>query len=380
MSDINVYLPKLGESILSATIVRWYKHEGDFISLDEPLLEVTTDKLNSEIPSPVNGVLKNILAKEGQEMKVGDLIAVISTEKAEIAKYAKEEEAKEEEEELEQQNYLSPVAKLLAKEHNLTKEELESIPRTGAGGRLSKRDIEEYLKKREEGESKIKLSPMRKAIAKNITKTTEEIPTASLVVEIDVSDVLKLIKKEKEAFFKKHGVKLTITSFLVKAIAIAVKSYPHMNSSLENDEIVIKKFVNVGLAVNIEDGLVVPVIKNCESKSIAQLAEEVAVLGDKARSKELSSSDMAGGTITMSNFGMGGALIGIPIIKHPEVAIIGVGKINKRVVASDENSFKVRDIMMVSLTFDHRIIDGMYGCGFMQEIKAYLEEKAALEF
>lgn len=378
MSDINVYLPKLGESILSATVVRWFKHEGDGIEVDEPLLEVTTDKLNSEIPSPVKGVIKEILAKNNQELRVGEILAVISTE--EVAQVFKEEKKLAPKIKAESnQDFLSPAAKAVAKEHNLSENELMKITRTGAGGRLSKRDIEEHLAKRGNATEQVKMSSMRKAIAKTISKTAEEIPTASLVTEIDVTAVLKLIKKEKENFLKKYGYKLTITSFLIKAITEGIRFYPHINSTLENDNIIIKKFVNLGLAVNIEDGLVVPVIKNCEAKSIIEIAKNVAILGEKARGNKLSPNDMSEGSITMSNFGMGGALIGIPIIKHPEVAIIGVGAINKRVVAIDDDTFGVRDIMMVSLTFDHRIIDGMYGCGFIQEVKNYLEKKASSE-
>jgi 2-oxoglutarate dehydrogenase E2 component (dihydrolipoamide succinyltransferase) len=378
MSDINVYLPKLGESILSATVVKWFKHEGDEIEMDEPLLEVTTDKLNSEIPSPVKGVIKEILVKNNQELRVGEILAVISTQ--EVAQVFKEEKKLAPKIKAESnQDFLSPAAKAVAKEHNLSENELMNITRTGAGGRLSKRDIEEHLAKRGSATEQIKMSSMRKAIAKTISKTAEEIPTASLVTEIDVTAVLKLIKKEKEDFLKKHGYKLTITSFLIKAITEGIRFYPHINSTLENDNIIIKKFVNLGLAVNIEDGLVVPVIKNCEAKSIIEIAKNVAILGEKARANKLSPNDMSEGSITMSNFGMGGALIGIPIIKHPEVAIIGVGAINKRVVAIDDDTFGVRDIMMVSLTFDHRIIDGMYGCGFIQEVKNYLEKKASSE-
>lgn len=377
MREVKVYLPKLGESILSATIVKWYKKEGDFVEIDEPLLEVTTDKLNSEIPSPAKGSLKSILAKEGQELKVGELIAVIASEEEIEEQRPSAAETKETKKASPSQNFLSPAAKAIAKEHNLSEEELRTIPRTGAGGRLSRKDIELYLTKKDGATEQIKMSSMRKAIAKTISKTVEEIPTASLVSEFDVTDVLKLIKKEKENFLKTYGYKITITSFLIKAIAEAIKFYPHVNATLENDNIIIKKFVNLGLAVNIEDGLVVPVIRNCESKSIVEIAKEVAILGEKARSGSLSASDLAEGSITMSNFGMGGALIGIPIIKHPEVAIIGVGAINKRVAALDDETFGVRDIMLVSLTFDHRIIDGMYGCGFMQEIKNYIEQRAS---
>ena len=397
MDEVKIFLPKLGESILSATIVQWLKAEGDEVEVDEPLLEVSTDKLNSEIPSPVKGRLKKIYAKVDQELAVGDLLAVISTGekvKTESSKKIKKEEKKEVTKEKKSclsnvvlkstKLFLSPVAKVLAEKNGISQEDLDKIIPTGAGGRISRRDIENYLKSSKadvsEATESIKMSSIRKAIAKSMVKASQDIPSASLINEIDVTNVLRLIGDVKDDFFKKKGFKLTITAFLAKAVAKAVQAFPHINATLKDDTIIVKKDVNIGLAVNVENGLIVPVIPNCETKSTSEIAKAIASLGSKARNNKLSLEDIQSGTITISNFGMGGALIGIPIIKHPEAAILGIGTIVKRVVVLEDDSFVVRSIMNVSLTFDHRIIDGMYGCNFMQRLKNYIENEAVGDF
>ena len=396
--EIKVVLPKLGESILSATIVQWLKKEGEEVDIDDPLLEVTTDKVNSEIPSPVKGILKKIYAKVDEELKVGELLAVIETgsiqneeekqaesladEKIEMKKKTYVDSSKEQREKTE--IFLSPVAKILANKNNISKSQLEQIKATGAGGRISKRDIENHIKNNDNLSSKniekIKMTSMRKSIAKSMVKSSHDIPSASLISEIDVTDVLNLIKNNKNKFLEKHGVKLTITSFLTKAIAVAVQKHPNINASLSEDEIHIRKDINIGIAVHVDRGLVVPVITKCGDKSVIEIAKDIASLGFKARSNKLTSADLQEGTITMSNFGMGGALIGIPIIKYPEAAIIGIGSIVKKVAVLEDDTFAVHSVMNVSLTFDHRIIDGMYGCNFMEEFKRYIEKQAINDF
>lgn len=391
--EIKITLPKLGESILSATVVKWFKKEGDTIVEDEPLLEVTTDKVNSEIPSTATGVIKEILAKTDQEIEVGAPLAVIavagsegsdnqtvSVKKAEVFSSTSSEKS----------TYLSPAVLRLAREKGVSFEELESIEGTGAGGRVSKKDLEAYvaskgkgpssrredspyIEESSEGVEKVKMSTMRKAIADNMVKSFYEAPHASLVTEVDVTKVVREIKANKESFLKKNGYKLTITSYIAKAIAEAVKEFPLINSSLESDTIVVKRFVNLGIAVSVDQGIMVPVIKNCQSRSIEEIAESVSQLSQKARTHELTVADTKEGTITMTNFGMAGTLIGIPIIRYPEVAIVGIGAISKKVVALDDDSFGIRSVMHVSLTFDHRVIDGMYGCGFLNSLKLHLE-------
>lgn len=392
-----VTLPKLGESIVSATIVQWFKKEGDTIHLDEPLLEVSTDKVNSEIPSPVAGVLQKRLALPDQEVQVGDALALIAVQhatsdgKTSSAHVEVKREATPTSNEM--QDFYSPALLRMAREHNISLDELSKIPATGAGSRLSKKDLEMYIEKKASNRpcslarstpqssgdiEHVKMTGMRKAIADNMVRSFYEAPHASLITEVDVTEILKLIQREKEAFVAKQGVKLTITTFVARAITQALREYPFLNSSLEDDTIVVKRFVNLGIAVSVDQGILVPVIKGAQSLTIADFAKAMGDLSQRARSGKLQPSEVQEGTITLTNFGISGVMIGIPIIRYPEVAIVGMGAIHKRVVAFDDETFGVRSMIHISLTFDHRVIDGMYGCGFLNALKQHLEQKPAL--
>ncbi len=394
--EYQVTLPKLGESIVSATIVQWFKKEGDQINLDEPLLEVSTDKVNSEIPSPVSGTLHKILASPDQELQVGELLAVIQIAQGpagdgpRITVEVKRDAAPASSE---MQGFFSPALLRLARENNISLDELEKIPTSGAGGRLSKRDLELYIESRTTPKNKpcpmvaknlstdverIKMTGMRKAIADNMVRSFYEAPHATLITEVDVTAIIQVIQKEKEAFLAKHGSKLTITSFVARAISKALKEYPYLNSSLEDDTIVVKKFVNLGIAVSVDQGIMVPVVKNCQNQSISELAKAIGDVSARARSGKLNPADVQDGTITLTNFGISGVMMGIPIIRYPEVAILGLGAIQKKVVALDDDTMAVRSVMHVSLTFDHRVIDGMYGCGFLNSLKEHLEKDATI--
>jgi 2-oxoglutarate dehydrogenase E2 component (dihydrolipoamide succinyltransferase) len=223
---------------------------------------------------------------------------------------------------------------------------------------------------------------MRKAIADNMVRSFYEAPHATLITEVDVTAIIQLIQKEKEDFLAKHGSKLTITSFVARAISKALKEYPFLNSSLEDDTIVVKKFVNLGIAVSVDlgamQGIMVPVVKNCQDQNLSELAKAIGDVSSRARSGKLSPNDVQDGTITLTNFGISGVMMGIPIIRYPEVAILGLGAIQKKVVALDDDQVAVRSVMHVSLTFDHRVIDGMYGCGFLNSLKEHLEKDATL--
>lgn len=387
-NDIEIKLPKLGESIVSATVVTWFKKEGESVALDEPLLEVSTDKINSEIPSPSAGVLKKILIQPDEEVDVGVTLAILSEgEAAPTTAPATEKKAPSQEQNGgSRKSFFTPVVLKLAEEKGVSLEELKEVPTTGAGGRLSKRDLELYLSQKpeketstsveKEGFEEIKMTPMRKKIAENMVKSFYEAPHATLINEVDVTKIIHAIAKHKETFFKMHGVKLSITSFIAHAIGQSVKKFPLINSTLKEDTIIVKHFVNLGIAVSVEKGLQVPVITNCQALSLKQIAQEVAHLAERARAGSLNLSDVKEGTITMTNFGMAKTLIGIPIIRYPEVAIIGVGAIEKRVVALEDDSMVVRSMMHLSLTFDHRALDGIYGCNFLAEVKKQLEEGA----
>ena len=396
--EIKVLLPKLGESIHSATIVQWFKKVGDPVHLDEPLLEVSTDKVNSEIPSPAAGVLKEIHAGPDQELQVGELIAVIGANlggKESVSAIAAPTQAGPVASEVgdEMKNFFSPALLRIARENGIALTELEKIPGTGMGGRLTKNDLEAYVEKKkgcpyaakpsaapaESDVERLKMTGMRKAIADNMVRSFYEAPHATLVTEVDVTNVMKLIQEKKEEFQSKYGFKLTISAFVARAISKALIDYPLINSSLDKDTILVKRFVNLGIAVSVDNGLMVPVVKNCQQMGITGIAKAIGELSTKARNGKLSPDDVADGTITMTNFGMSGIQIGIPIIRYPEVAIVGVGATYKRVVPMENDMLAVRSLMNISLTFDHRVLDGMYGCGFVAALKKHFEEEAQID-
>lgn len=386
-----VTLPKLGESIVSATIVQWFKKEGDVVQLDEPLLEVSTDKVNSEIPSPVSGVLVKVLAPVDAELEVGAVIAIIqksdlssSSTKESLPSPEKKESTSAGED---RSHFFSPAILRLMQEENLSLEEVQKISGTGEGKRVTKRDVEEYLEGRKKKRApcplsvdetktveRVKMTGIRKAIAENMVKSFYEAPHATLITEVDVTDIISYIQKEKEGFLAKHGAKLTITPFVVQAITSALAKYPHINASLEEDTIVVKRFINVGIAVSVDQGILVPVIKNCEKRSLPDLAAAIGDLSFRARAHTLQPLEVQEGTITVTNFGISGIQIGIPIIRFPEVAIIGMGAIYKKVGVLDNDTMGIRSSMHISLTFDHRVLDGMYGCGFLNLVKENLEK------
>lgn len=378
---VKITLPKLGESIVSATVVQWFKKKGDPVHLDEPLLEVSTDKVNSEIPAPFAGTLEEIYAEVDQEIAVGEPLALLSTEQPH--NIPSSEEIKEEKsfsEDTSQQDVLSPAVIRLLQEHKISLDQVATIPRTGEGGRLTKKDIENFVSKKKCPKSavleveKFPMSPMRKAIAQNMVKSFYEAPHASLITEVDVTEALKQIQEKKEAFFKEHKVKLTITSLIAWAMSRALKDYPLLNASLDQETILVKRYVNLGIAVSVDQGVMVPVIHGCEKKSVVEIAKVLASLAEKTRSNTLSAEETKEGTITLTNFGMTGTEIGIPIIRYPEVAILGLGAISKKVAVQEDDSIAIRSKTFISLTFDHRVLDGIYGCNFLHEVKAKLEK------
>ncbi len=387
--QLKITLPKLGESIVSATVVQWFKKVGDSVALDEPLLEVSTDKINSEIPSPASGILTEILAGPGQELQVGETLAVLSTGEQRAAVPAPKAQPFGGQEEI-----LTPAVLRLLQEKGISLHEIDRIPHTGQNGRLTKRDVEEYFASKPQQkhcpmaqvpqpaggqQERVKMTPLRKAIADNMVRSFYEAPHASLITEIDVTRVVRLIKEQKDSFYQKTGAKLTVTSFAARAIARALQSYPLINASLDGDTIVMKRFVNLGVAVSVDQGVMVPVLRNCQLLSIGELSRKIAELAEKARTHTLSPDDVKEGSITLTNFGMTGTLIGIPIIRYPEVAIVGLGAITKQVKAMPDDSVAIRSVMMVSLTFDHRVLDGIYGCGFLNELKKHFEEDISLD-
>jgi 2-oxoglutarate dehydrogenase E2 component (dihydrolipoamide succinyltransferase) len=386
--EIKITLPKLGESIVSATVVKWFKKVGDTVALDEPLLEVSTDKVNSEIPSPSPGVLKEILAQVDEEVQVGAPLAVLMTAGSVIAPKTEIIAPTQSFSGTGSEDVLSPAVLRLIKEKGISLHEIEKIPHTGDRGRLTKKDIEDYcsakkpgntlapcpMKKDQGGTERVKMSGLRKAIADNMVRSFYEAPHASLITEVDVTRIVKLIQEKKQDFLRDHGVKLSVTAFVARAIARAVQEFPLINSSLDGDTIVMKRFVNLGIAVSVDQGVMVPVIRSCQNLSIPDISKRIADLALKAREHRLSPDEVQEGTLTMTNFGMTGTMIGIPIIRFPEVAIVGLGAITKKVMAMPDDSIAIRSCMWVSLTFDHRVLDGLYGCGFLNALKKQIED------
>ncbi len=378
-----VTLPKLGESIVGATVVQWLKKVGDPVALDEALLEVSTDKVNSEIPSPVAGVLKEILVEVDQEVEVGAPLALIATDASVDHEPAAVEPVKPQHTPEASENVtLSPAVLRLARSEGIEMDALQKIKGSGEGGRITKKDIEHFAKKEKKPcplaksgklEERVEMSSMRKAIANNMVRSFYEAPHASFVTEFDVTEAMQLIVKQKERFLQTHGVKLSITSFIVQALTKALQQFPLLNASLENETIVMKRYINLGIAVNVEKGLMVPVIKNCQERNLVSIAKAVAELAVKARSNKLEPDDVKEGTITLTNFGMTGTLIGVPIIRFPEVAIIGIGAVQKRVVVREDDSMAVRQMVYISLTFDHRVVDGVYVCEFLSAFRHNIE-------
>ncbi|MBM3191467.1 MAG: 2-oxo acid dehydrogenase subunit E2, partial [Chlamydiae bacterium] len=317
-----------------------------------------------------------------EEVQVGEVLAVITPTGAMQAPASQEKVIEPTENSSSMAHYFSQAVIRLALENGVTMEELHKIQGTGASQRVSKQDVERYLAKRRNleqalsaGESveKVKMSTMRKAIAENMVKSFYAAPHASLITEVDVTPIVRYLEEEKESFFKKHGYKLTLTSFLAQGLCKAALEYPMINASLEEDMIVMKRFVNLGIAVSVDQGILVPVIKNCHQKTLADIAKALSELASKAKMAELQVADTKEGTITMTNFGMTGTLIGIPIIRYPEVAIVGIGAVTKKVVVLEKDMLGIRSMLHISLTFDHRIIDGIYGCNFLSSLKRHLE-------
>lgn len=437
MQQIQVNLPKLGESILSATIVHWFKKEGDLVRLDEPLLEVATDKINSEIPAPCDGIVVKIHAQNGQELKVGELLvtlqpvaaneplpavstpvatpSVSSSSGAPIA--AEDASAKSPEKAVGAQcplgiresfaiaepsknpaippveraglfagdsmkeTYLSPAVMRLAKEYSLPLESLLEIEGKGEDGRITKKDVEDFIKRQKEQKTLaataedyiFPLSPLRKIIAENMERSYKEIPHAYLVQEIDVTLLQDKIRQMKEERSRKKLPKLTLTAIVMHALGKILQKYPLLNSSFAWDGIRVKKSFNCGMAVSVEQGVLVPVVKNVQALTLDEVALEIQTLAEKARGSKLAPDLIQGGTFTLTNFGMSGIALGFPIIKAPEAAILALGALQNKVIALTDRDYGIREMMQVTLAFDHRIFDGIYACQFLKELQTFLE-------
>ena len=403
--------PDIGEGLTEGEIVRWLVKEGDEIKEGQPLVEVETDKALAEIPSPKTGVILKILAKEKEIVKVGQVIVVIG-EKGEalaapppkpksVGVVGELEEAPEEVPAVAAK--AEPVKTVLVSEHALAtpavrvlaKElgvDINKVQGTGPEGRVLEKDVRQLAESKEKPVEEVKkpvkvkkydlygyveripLRGVRRSIAKAMVKSKYTAPHVTAMDEADVTELWKIREKEKKAAEKK-GIKLTILPFIIKSVLAGLSEHPYLNASLddENEEIILKKYFNIGVATDTPEGLMVPVVKNAKEKSIFQIAEELTKLAQKARDRTIDLADLKGGTFTISNYGALGGIYATPIINYPEVAILGVGKIKDTPVVRN-GKVVVRKILSLALSFDHRVVDGGEGARFLNTVIAHLED------
>lgn len=425
MSRFEIKMPKLGESITEGTIISWSVQVGDIIKEDDVLFEVNTAKVSAEIPSPVEGKVVEILFKEGDTVAVGTVVAIVdiggensededsvealqssATDEnvAVVSKAASEETPQVKAVKSEEERWYSPVVLQLAREAGIQPKELDTIPGTGYQGRVSKKDIKSYIVRKQSGGIMIakpaatpevqRITPasgtfsaegvevkemdrVRKVIADHMVMSKHTSPHVTNVVEVDVTKLVKWRDKNKDAFFRREGVKLTYMPAITEAVAKALAAYPQVNVSVEGYNILFKKHINVGIAVSLNDGnLIVPVVRDADRLNLNGLAVAIDSLALKARDNKLMPDDISGGTFTITNFGTFKSLFGTPIINQPQVAILGVGYIEKKpaVIETPEGDvIAIRRKMYLSLSYDHRVVDGSLGGNFLYFIKDYLE-------
>lgn len=436
MALYDVPMPQMGESIAEGTIVKWHKNIGDKVEKDETILEISTDKVDSEIPSPTSGILAEILFAEDETVGVGTIIAKLETDlNASIAQSSPKkdtpkvvetkgeteifEEKQEEKAHLSPQfeaisantpagakksgtKFYSPLVRNIASKEGISQEELDSIKGSGSNDRITKNDILAYLSKKERtapvqesvsqevprptpktqasvgtyDESRVEIIPMdtmRKSISNHMRISLDTSAHVQSMSEVDMTHVVKFREAVKDDFFKKHGFKLTYTPIILEAVAKAIRDFPLMNSSVDGTNIIRKKDINMGMAVAMpNNGLIVPVIKNIDELNFFGICKRSNELAYKARDKKLSPDDVQGGTFTVTNPGIYGNLLGFAIISQPQVGIVGVGAIQKRPVVLEGDLIGIRSMMYLTLAYDHRMIDGAYGGQFLERVCHHL--------
>lgn len=419
---IDIPMPKMGESVMEGTIIKWHKKVGDKVSRDEIIFEISTDKVDTEVPSPVDGILKEILHAENETVPVGVAVArisssggIVKTGAAKTETAAEEIPAVKVEEHtanfkstdlsIPTNRFYSPLVLNIARKENIPFSELDEIPGRGIGGRLTKNDILEYLKtrpapgmtqpvkSREDYSPKVsaetpkrtpgtrtEIIPMdntRQRIMHHMINSRDTSVHVTAMIEVDMTNIYNFIETNKNSFQNAEGVKLTYMPFISFAVVKALKELPLMNSSIDGNNIVQKNYINLGIAVAVEpNGLIVPNIKNADEKNIRGLAKAIADLGLRARNKKLVPDDVVDGTFSITNYGVFGSLFGTPIINQPEVGIMGVGAVTKKPVVVELNgtdAIVIKPMMYLSLSHDHRLIDGMLGGKFLKAVKDALE-------
>lgn len=415
-------MPKMGESISEATIISWLKNIGDFVNAEETILEVATDKVDSEVPSPVSGTITEIRFQKDDVVAVGTVLALIDADGKQEAKSTKQEvvstKVETQPEVAKQSNiefkqlksnpdaFLSPLIVSIAQKENLSLEEVQSIPGSGTDGRIQKSDVFNYLKNRKyplksipqpttqnlqsttfpkpkinyvEGKDRIvEMDRMRKMIADHMVYSKQTSPHVTSYIEVDVTNLVDWRNANKDKFQEKHNEKLTFTPIFVQAVAKAIEDFPLINVSVDEKKIYVHKDINIGMATALPSGnLIVSVVKNANEKNVIEIAKEVNNLAEIARNNKLKPEQTQGSTFTISNVGTFGSLMGTPIINQPEVAILALGIIKKRpeVITTEKgDEIAIRSMMYLSLSFDHRVVDGFLGGSFLRKVGDYLEQ------
>jgi 2-oxoglutarate dehydrogenase E2 component (dihydrolipoamide succinyltransferase)/2-oxoisovalerate dehydrogenase E2 component (dihydrolipoyl transacylase) len=370
----DIIMPQLGESIAEGTVVKWLIPVGGMIQKDQPLVEVETEKVALEIPSPATGLLAEVIIDQGKTVPVGTLLARIdSAPPTEVINRVGGVVVRPMESSAQGEEHYSPAVRQLAREHGI---DPSQITGTGAGGRVTRKDLLDYVAKSgapaaasqasrqpSMGEEVVPLTQMRKTIAERMVKSRQTSAHVTTVFEADFSSVAKF----------REGRNLTYLPFVIRAITRAIRDMPIINSSWSEDGIVIKKDIHVGIATALDEGLLVPVVRHADRKGLMDLAKEVSALAERARTKQLSPDEVQGGTITITNHGGFGSLFSAPIIHQPQIAILGVGAIQKRAVVVND-AIAIRPMAYLSLSFDHRVIDGATADGFMAKVKSHIEQ------
>lgn len=418
-------MPKMGESISEATIISWLKNVGDFVEAEETILEVATDKVDSDVPAPVSGVITEIRFQKDDVVEVGTVLALIDSSQ-QIADSSLQSAEKDQNSEVVSPNkvevsqpktdnrklttnpnaFISPLIISIAQKENLSIEELQTIPGSGAEGRLQKSDVFNYLKNRKypiqskpitdnrqpttssypkpkinfvEGKDRIvEMDRMRKMIADHMVYSKQTSPHVTSYIEVDVTNLVNWRNENKENFQEKHNEKLTFTPVFVQAVAKAIADFPMINVSVDEKNIIVHNDINIGMATALPSGnLIVPVVKNANEKDLVALAKDVNTLAEASRNNKLKPEQIQGSTFTISNVGTFGSLMGTPIINQPEVAILALGIIKKRpeVITTEKgDEIAIRSMMYLSLSFDHRVVDGFLGGSFLRKVGDYLEQ------
>ena len=391
---IDLLVPALGESVVEATVAKWMKSSGDSINADEPIVELETEKVTLEVPSPVSGILQEIVANEGDNVEVGALLGILSEEKSKVvekipAPNQEKTETKEKNSQikLEKKNeHLSPAVKRIITEQNL---DPSQIPSTGKDGRITKGDVLESLKNQDKSETittseknsfdeeRVPMSRLRRVVAKRLKEAQNSAAMLTTFNEVDMSSVMSLRSEYKDTFEKEHKIRLGFMGMFVKASIAALKAFPAVNAEINGDDIIYKKYNNIGVAVGTPQGLVVPVIKNAQNLSLSEVEKTINDMGTRAKDGKIGMDELSGGTFTISNGGVYGSLMSTPILNPPQSGILGMHKIQKRPVAVGDN-IEIRPMMYLALSYDHRIIDGREAVSFLVKIKEIIEDPRRL--